>query len=123
VTYSIDPVNDAADFTWVLPPGWSGSSISNTITATVGTDGGNISVVANNPCGSSSAQTLAVTVNPVPLQPTPISGNDIVCFGSTQTYSIDPVPGAISYTWSIPYDWTGSSSINSITATTGGEGG
>ena len=119
VTYSIGAVNDAADFTWTLPPGWSGSSVSNTITALVGSNGGAISVVANNPCGSSSAQTLMVTVLPSLSQPGNISGNDTVCVNSFQTYSISPISGATSYTWYLPFDWIGSSTTNTITAFVG----
>ena len=122
VTYSIGPVNDAADFTWTLPLGWSGSSVSNTITATVGTDGGSISVVANNPCGSSSHQTLIVTVTPPLSQPGNIIGKDTVCVNGTETYSIIAVPGATGYIWSFPPGWTGNSITNSITATAGESG-
>ncbi len=119
--YSISPVNNASDYTWNLPSGWTGISINNTIATIVGDSSGIISVVANNPCGSSIVQTLAVTANQVPLQPGPISGNNIVCENSTQTYIISPVTGATSYSWSLPYGWIGNSTTNSITVTAGSE--
>jgi len=60
-TYSITPVNGATSYTWTLPAGWSGSSTTNSITATAG-NSGTISVTANNSYGSSAAQTLNVTL-------------------------------------------------------------
>jgi hypothetical protein len=118
-TYSVSPVSGATSYTWTLPPSWSGSSTSNSITTIAGSSGGTISVTANNTCGSSVAQTLAVTVNPVPAEPGSISGNLDVCQGSSQVYSISPVSGATSYTWALPSDWSGSSTTTSITAVVG----
>lgn len=37
-----------------------------------------------------------------PAQPASISGPASICSGSSQTYSISPVSGATSYTWSVP---------------------
>lgn len=62
-TYSVPAVAGAVDYTWTLPSGWSGTSTTNSITVTSGTTGGTISVIANGPCGSSTATTLAVTVD------------------------------------------------------------
>jgi hypothetical protein len=111
-------------FQLTLPNGWTGNSTTNSITATVGANGGNISVTANNGCGSSTAQTLAIVVNPgAPAQPSAITGGTTVCENSTQTYSVAAVSGATSYTWTLPNGWTGSSTTNSITATVGANGG
>jgi hypothetical protein len=52
-------------------------------------------------------------------QPGSIHGGNNVCENSLQTYSVDTVPGATSYTWTLPAGWTGSSTINSITVTAG----
>lgn len=122
-TYSISAVSGATSYTWLLPSGWTGSSNTNSITTTAGASSGNISVTANNGCGNSPAQTLAVTVNPVPLQPGVISGNNSVCQGTSQTYSISAVSGATSYSWTLPVGWIGSSSTNSITTTVGANSG
>jgi hypothetical protein len=124
-TYSIAAVSGATSYTWTLPSGWSGSSASTSITTTVGSAGGTISVVANNSCGSGTARTLSVTVNTcnVPAQPGNISGNTNVTGGSSQTYSIAAVSGATTYTWTLPSGWSGSSTTTSITATAGSAGG
>lgn len=64
---------------------------------------------------------LAVTeqICSAPAQPADITGNDSVCPGSSQTYSILPVSGAVSYTWIVPNGWTGSSSSNTLSIVTG----
>lgn len=51
--------------------------------------------------------------------PGTICGNSQVCVSENQTYSISPVPGAMYYEWTLPAGWSGTSSGNSITATTG----
>jgi hypothetical protein len=72
-TYSVTNVSGVG-YNWVLPGGWSGSSTSNSINATVGSSGGNISVTpynsatgCNNYAGS--AQSVAVSVNASPTAP------------------------------------------------------
>ena len=118
-TYSVTPVSGANSYTWTLPSGWSGTSSTNAITTIVGSASGNISVVANNVCGSSPSQSLNVVSNNVPSVPGAISGNTIVCRGSSQTYSVTPVEGALSYIWTMPSGWSGTSNTNSITCTVG----
>ncbi|HEY8401287.1 MAG TPA: carbohydrate-binding protein, partial [Cytophagaceae bacterium] len=123
-TYSIAPVSGATSYTWTLPSGWSGSSTSTSISTVAGSSGGVISVKANNNCGSSAARTLNVTVNcPVPAQPSAITGNINIQSGSPQTYSIAPVSGATSYTWTLPSGWSGSSTSTSISTVAGSSGG
>jgi hypothetical protein len=124
-TYSISEVSGATSYTWTLPAGWTGSSTTSSINATVGSSGGTISVTANNGCGSSTAKTLSVSVAgcSTPDQPGTISGNTSPAQGSSQTYSIADVSGATSYTWSLPAGWTGSSTSSSINATVGSSGG
>jgi PKD-like domain/Secretion system C-terminal sorting domain len=60
--YSIAAVCDATSYTWILPSGWSGSSTTNSISTTASGTSGNITVKANNSCGTSLAATKAVTV-------------------------------------------------------------
>lgn len=44
----------------------------------------------------------------------PVAGNTLVCTNASSSYSILPVSGALSYNWSLPNGWTGSSATNSI---------
>jgi len=122
-TYSIASVTGATSYSWTLPSGWSGSSTSNSITTTIGTASGSVSVTANNNCGSSLSQTLFVTVNSVPFQPGSITGNTSVCHSSSQTYSVVSVSGATSYTWTLPSGWTGTSTTTNINTTVGSSSG
>ncbi len=123
-TYSVAPVQDATSYTWTLPNGWTGSSTSNTISATAGSMGGNISVSANSTqCGSGLPRTLAVTVNPTPIVQGPIRGESGACAGASLTYSVATVPGATAYTWTLPAGWGGTSTTNSISTSVGSSGG
>lgn len=62
-TYSIDPVSGATSYTWTVPAGWSITSGQGTtgITVTSVSTSGDISVVAENDCGTSDPSTLAVS--------------------------------------------------------------
>ena len=115
-TYSV-PLVSGTTYTWTLPSGWSGSSTTNSILVTPGTTAGSIAVTASTLCGTSIPQTGALVPGSAPASPGIISGNNNICFGSTQTYSIAPVSGAVSYRWTLPSGWTGSSTTNSITIT------
>jgi N-acetylneuraminic acid mutarotase len=63
--YSVPAVSGATSYTWTLPGGWVGNSVTNSINTTAGSTGGTftISVTASNPCGTSTSQTLTVTVS------------------------------------------------------------
>jgi len=123
-SYSVAPVSGATSYTWTLPGGWTGSSTTNSISVTVGSTGGTISVFASNSCGNGPVQSLNVIVTTTaPLQPVAITGADTVCVGSVQTYSVVNDPNAASYTWTLPGGWSGTSTVNSINATAGITGG
>lgn len=114
-SYSISTINGATFYSWVLPGGWSGTSSTNSISTVANAISGNISVTANNSCGASTPQTLAVTVNSsVPAMPGSINGNTTVCNSSFNIYSITAVSFASSYTWILPVNWSGTSTTNSI---------
>jgi len=99
---------------WTLPAGWSGSSSGNSISVTTGASSGIISVMAFNENGYSLASTLEVTVNTLPAQPGPISGNNTICESSEQLYLVQEVSGATYYSWTLPPGWIGSSDSASI---------
>jgi hypothetical protein len=119
-TYSIPSDSTATSYFWTFPGGWWGSSTTTSITVTVGSTSGNVSVLAANSCGISNNTTiLAVTVSTAPGSACPIIGNMIVQQGSAQIYSVAAVVGATSYTWTLPSGWTGSSTTTSITVSVG----
>src|SRR6185369_3514791 len=116
-TYSVTSVNSATSYTWTLPSGWSGTSSTNSILTSPVVGTGNVSVTANNSCGTSAAKILAVTVNSLPTQPGSISGATTACSSISSDYSITPVIGATSYVWTLPTGWNGTSTTTSISAT------
>jgi hypothetical protein len=95
-TYKIVPVAGATSYTWTLPGGWTGSSTVDSIIATAGINSGTIIVIANNPCGSSSAQGLTVTVYPLPTVTMHIA-LDTACINLTKdTLTGTPTGGTFS---------------------------
>ncbi len=52
-----------------------------------------------------------------PSAPTSITGTNVICEGSINTYSVSPVAGASTYNWTFPAGWSGSSTSNSIAPT------
>ena len=122
--FSISPVAGALSYTWALPAGWTGSSTTNSITATVvGTASGFVRVTANSACGAGNTVSMYDSVNSVPAQPTFVFGNTTFCQGSAQVYAINGIFNATDYTWTMPNDWSGTSTSNSINATAGNLGG
>ncbi len=122
-SYFVQPVPGATGYIWTSPAGWTGSTSTNNLLITAGPAGGTISVTAVNSCDTSSTVSVSTTVEPLPAQPAAITGDTIVCFGEPAGFSIQPVPGAFSYTWTLPGGWTGSSNGVSIQATAGQNGG
>lgn len=122
-TYQVLPVPGAVSYTWGLPSGWVGTSTTNSITVVVGNVSGTIQVTADNSCGSSPAQTLAITVSTFPNAPDSILGPDSTCANNTYNYSVPIVTGATTYNWTLPTGWTGTSSTNSIIVTPTGNSG
>jgi hypothetical protein len=113
--FSIQPIPGAENYTWSLPVGWTGASTLDTIMAVVGTGGtGDITVRANNRCGSSSEETLAVSIVAPIAMPGAIQGKDTICIESENRYTIDPVQDALSYIWEFPVSWNGNSTDDSL---------
>ncbi len=106
--FSVSPVTGAISYIWSVPQGWSVSDTTATATISVGGNSGTVSVVAKNSCGTSVAKTLYVNVGPALGQLGPISGNGVVCTGTTTNFSIFSVVGATGYIW----QWKGSGQLS-----------
>ncbi len=113
-TYSV-PAVSGNTYAWSLPPGWTGTSTTNSILVTMGSSAGTISVTANGCGGPSIARTKTILAGSAPGQPATISGPDNICAGTSHTYSVAAVAGASSYTWTLPAGWAGASNTNTIT--------
>ena len=66
---------------------------------------------------ATALQTISASPTPAPATPGAISGNIAPTVNVATTYSITAVSGAVSYTWTLPNGWTGTSTSTSITAT------
>ena len=72
VVYTVPPVERADSYTWTLPSGATGTSVTNSITVNYGTNAlsGEITVSGINTCGSSVLSSLEITVLSKPPAPT-----------------------------------------------------
>lgn len=104
--YAITPVSGATSYSWTVPDGATILSGQNTTNILVqwGSTAGNVSVIAGNDCGNSNPSVIAVEVYQVPAMPGVISGPATACTGITFDFTISEVPGALSYTWTVPAD-------------------
>lgn len=104
--YSVTSTN-ATSFAWTLPAGWTITSGAGTgtITALVGVGAGSISVTPSNGCGSTSPQTLAVTI----------------CIAAAPQTINYIVPG--TYNWTVPATAGCASIVLTVQAWGGGGGG
>jgi len=127
-TYSVVPVPEATLYTWTVPTGVTGMTITSgqgtptiTVSISAGTVTGNVTCQTSNNCApSNAAASMAVTKKPA--QPGLISGPTSTCGQTSATYSIGSVFGATSYAWLVPAGMTiasgqGTTSIN-VTMTT-----
>jgi hypothetical protein len=104
-TFSIAKVSRANSYGWTMPSGATLISGAGTNIVTVAFDaafvGGDITVNASNGCGASSARIRSLSLNrlPAPVISGMVNG---VCGASNVPYSVAPVSGALSYSWSLP---------------------
>jgi hypothetical protein len=93
---------------------WTNGQMTQTAT---GLAAGTYTVVVTDGtgCTTSSIPVVITTSGSAPAPPVAISGPTSMCKGQCITYSIASVPGATSYTWTIPSGTTGSSTGTSIT--------
>lgn len=95
VTYSVAPVPGASSYTWTVPSGATLVSGQGTTSIVVnfGTLGGNISVQADNSCGTSPATQFVVNPSVPSATFSPLSGTFNI------PVSFTPQPGYTSYSW------------------------
>ncbi len=80
-------------------------------------------IVTASGCSSAASAGTMVVVNAIPSAAAAITGKLRVIARSSQIYTATAVSGAISYTWTTPAGWVGTSTTNSITLTAGVTGG
>jgi trimeric autotransporter adhesin len=100
--FSVAPIAGATGYTWTVPAGASITSGQGTSSITVNFGNfvsGSVTVFVTNACGNSG--TISRTVRGTPATPTALSVVNNVCALTTADYSINPVVGATSYTWTV----------------------
>jgi hypothetical protein len=100
VLYFVTSPNPSVSYIWTAPPGatiTSGQG-NDSIYVTYGFSGsGTFTVVAVNNCGTSAVRSFTVSV--LPDRPGLITAGAPPCIGTTVSYSIQPVLGALQYNW------------------------
>jgi N-acetylneuraminic acid mutarotase len=123
VVYSVAAIPNTTTYVWSLPPGATITSGAGTNAITVdfaiNANPGNIFVYGNNICGDGgTSPAFPVSITALPDPAGTISGPSPVCQGDTgKVYTVPPIYGASSYSWSLPsgaYSVSGSGS-NTIT--------
>jgi hypothetical protein len=108
VVYSVTPFPGAIGYIWTVPQGATIVAGNNTNVITVDFSptaiSGDMSVYATDGlCTSIPSPSLTINVTPLPVQAGNISGLQELCEGTTGVqYSITPIPGVTSYTWTVP---------------------
>jgi hypothetical protein len=114
--YSVTaPVAGAASYTWNAPAGatidgnaspYNTTNLSVTIVFPVGFTAGDVCVAAIDPCANATAD-RCIAVQSVPNKPGKVFGAAKVCPTTAGViYYTNPVPGATSYTWTVPANAT-----------------
>jgi hypothetical protein len=105
VLYSISPIPNAITYSWILPPGVTGSNSSNNVYLNFGPDAysGDLKVSGVNSCGTGAAIVLPVIVNSVPDPVGVITGPVVVCKGESDVlYTVAKSERAATYVWDLP---------------------
>jgi photosystem II stability/assembly factor-like uncharacterized protein len=118
VLYTINPIPNAASYSWKLPPGVIGSNSTNSVSLNFGPDAysGDLKVSGVNSCGTGAEIILPVTVNAVPDPVGAVSGPAIVCKGQTNVlYTVAKSERATTYIWDLPDGTRETTVTNKIT--------
>lgn len=112
VYYAVNQVNNATDYTWNLPTGWSFVGSGNTFAPIINLSGsGTISVSASNSCGSGNVLQLPIIVVDTPQVNISQNGNVL---------SVSPATAGQTYQWYLNGNAVGGNS-SSITTTANGD--
>lgn len=105
-TYSIQPIPGCSSYSWILPKdaklvsGQGTTSIQVIYYSTFVS--GNISVFGLFPCGNSPTTNIGINLLPKPV----LTGSNVICPGTQNTYSTPLVQGALRYRFNLPLGLT-----------------
>ncbi|NDK57213.1 Ig-like domain-containing protein [Pontibacter fetidus] len=100
LTYSINAVTNAQNYTWTVPAGYTITDGQGTtsIKVTTGSTSGTITVKAANDCGESAAATIAVNITAQPVATITLQGASAFCEGEAALLKA-PAGANYSYQW------------------------
>jgi photosystem II stability/assembly factor-like uncharacterized protein len=103
--YTTTEVPNADSYEWTVPSG--ASIISGQGTASIevqfAATPGDVTVTAvSSTCGNGATVSFPVTINYLPLTPSPISGAVEFCSGDTAAFTINSVLYGETYNWNVP---------------------
>ena len=115
----VQHINATGTVQWTADGVSVSTAFANQTSPTIVSDGAGGAIITwkDNRNGSFDIYVQNVCASPPPATPSTISGATDVCPGTSNTYSVTPVSGATSYTWTLPIGWIGTSTTNSITVT------
>ncbi len=118
ITVNSGSICSSQSFT-IIPSGASTYTIQGGSAIVSPTTNTSYTVIGTSTSGCiSNIATSNVTVNTIPIQPSAITGNTLICSNTSQAYSVSLV-GGNSYTWTLPGGWSGTSTSNIISTTAG----
>jgi hypothetical protein len=106
--YTVGTITNTTTYVWSLPAGAtviSGNGTNDIVVSySPSAVSGNITVLGNNLCGSGTVSPpYPVIVVPLPAPAGTVTGPMSVCEGDAAlSYSVLPIPNALSYEWSVP---------------------
>jgi len=101
---------------------WSNGALTEDLN-NVGAGIYDVSVIDVNGCENSITGLQVQETFMFPAVPTSIQGNTNFCATNQAVFSVQPVPDASNYTWTLPAGWSGSSNAAVINAVAGPVGG
>ena len=104
-----------ASYTWINCNGNIPVSGATHQSFTASNPGSYAVIITQNGCSDTSSCFL-ISVTSVPATPAAILGSTSICRGNSDILSVAPVSGAMSYTWTLPNGWSGTSTTDTIIA-------
>jgi photosystem II stability/assembly factor-like uncharacterized protein len=101
--------------TWANVSGGSGSNSATYITPPVNVTTYYRAEVTQPTFAPVYSNVTAVQILPTPGEAGPITGDDVICAGQGEVlYTVEEIPNATSYVWTLPIGASGSSTTNNI---------
>ncbi|MFN8287025.1 MAG: T9SS type A sorting domain-containing protein [Chitinophagales bacterium] len=109
LSFSVANDTNVTSYVWNFSNGWAinQGTGSSQVSVTSGNSVGQVTVYAENSCGTSDTLSATIAVLPSNLgAASAITGDTVACAGDTLQFSTSAINGATSYQWSYPSGWS-----------------